>query len=193
MPPTYSLVVPIFNEEAVIPILLRRLDALLEFARRAGRGDRRRRRIAGYKRDRDRGQGSRRPALPARQAVAQFRSSGRDHRRTRSRRRPRGHRHGRRSAGSAGNRPYDDRKMEGGLRRHRRGAHVAGRRKPLQADDRRSLLSPHRRALGNADTPQRRRLPPDRPQGARTLSAPCPSATGSCAACSPGSGSDMEP
>ncbi len=30
MPPTYSLVVPIFNEEAVVPILLRRLDALLE-------------------------------------------------------------------------------------------------------------------------------------------------------------------
>jgi dolichol-phosphate mannosyltransferase len=30
MPPTYSLVVPIFNEEAVIPILLKRLDALLE-------------------------------------------------------------------------------------------------------------------------------------------------------------------
>src|SRR5271156_2451303 len=30
MPPTYSLVVPIFNEEAVIPILLRRLDALLD-------------------------------------------------------------------------------------------------------------------------------------------------------------------
>jgi glycosyltransferase involved in cell wall biosynthesis len=30
MPPTYSLVVPIFNEETVIPILLRRLDALLE-------------------------------------------------------------------------------------------------------------------------------------------------------------------
>ena len=30
MPPTYSLVVPIFNEEAVIPILLRRLDALIE-------------------------------------------------------------------------------------------------------------------------------------------------------------------
>ena len=29
MPPTYSLVVPIFNEEAVIPILLKRLDALL--------------------------------------------------------------------------------------------------------------------------------------------------------------------
>ncbi len=29
-PPTYSLVVPIFNEEAVIPILLRRLDALLD-------------------------------------------------------------------------------------------------------------------------------------------------------------------
>ena len=29
MPPTYSLVVPIFNEEAVIPILLRRLDALI--------------------------------------------------------------------------------------------------------------------------------------------------------------------
>ncbi len=29
MPPTYSLVVPIFNEEAVIPMLLRRLDALL--------------------------------------------------------------------------------------------------------------------------------------------------------------------
>jgi polyisoprenyl-phosphate glycosyltransferase len=30
MPPTYSLVVPIFNEEAVIPVLLRRLDAMLE-------------------------------------------------------------------------------------------------------------------------------------------------------------------
>ena len=29
MPPTYSFVVPIFNEEAVIPMLLRRLDALL--------------------------------------------------------------------------------------------------------------------------------------------------------------------
>src|ERR1700733_1056362 len=30
MPPTYSLVVPIFNEEAVIPVLLNRLDVLLE-------------------------------------------------------------------------------------------------------------------------------------------------------------------
>jgi dolichol-phosphate mannosyltransferase len=30
MPPTYSLVVPIYNEQAVIPILLRRLDALLD-------------------------------------------------------------------------------------------------------------------------------------------------------------------
>ncbi len=30
MTPTYSLVVPVYNEEAVIPILLRRLDALLE-------------------------------------------------------------------------------------------------------------------------------------------------------------------
>ena len=30
MPPTYSLVVPIFNEEAVIPVLIKRLDALLE-------------------------------------------------------------------------------------------------------------------------------------------------------------------
>jgi dolichol-phosphate mannosyltransferase len=30
MPPTYSLVVPIFNEEAVIPILIRRFDALIE-------------------------------------------------------------------------------------------------------------------------------------------------------------------
>ena len=30
IPPTYSLVVPIYNEEAVIPILLRRLDALLD-------------------------------------------------------------------------------------------------------------------------------------------------------------------
>jgi polyisoprenyl-phosphate glycosyltransferase len=30
MPPTYSIVVPIYNEEAVIPILLRRLDALLD-------------------------------------------------------------------------------------------------------------------------------------------------------------------
>jgi polyisoprenyl-phosphate glycosyltransferase len=30
MPPTYSLVVSIFNEEAVIPVLLKRLDTLLE-------------------------------------------------------------------------------------------------------------------------------------------------------------------
>jgi glycosyltransferase involved in cell wall biosynthesis len=30
MPPTYSLVVPIYNEEAVIPILIRRLDGLLD-------------------------------------------------------------------------------------------------------------------------------------------------------------------
>jgi polyisoprenyl-phosphate glycosyltransferase len=30
LPPTYSLVVPIYNEEVVIPILLRRLDALLD-------------------------------------------------------------------------------------------------------------------------------------------------------------------
>ena len=30
MPPTYSLVVPIFNEEAVIAVLLKRLDVLLE-------------------------------------------------------------------------------------------------------------------------------------------------------------------
>jgi polyisoprenyl-phosphate glycosyltransferase len=30
MVPTYSLVVPIFNEEAVIPILMKRLDALIE-------------------------------------------------------------------------------------------------------------------------------------------------------------------
>jgi len=29
MPPTYSLVAPIFNEEAVIPVLLKRLDMLL--------------------------------------------------------------------------------------------------------------------------------------------------------------------
>jgi polyisoprenyl-phosphate glycosyltransferase len=30
MPPTYSLVVPIFNEEAVIAVLLKCLDALLD-------------------------------------------------------------------------------------------------------------------------------------------------------------------
>src|SRR5579863_4305657 len=30
MPPVYSLVLPLFNEEAVIPVLFRRLDALLE-------------------------------------------------------------------------------------------------------------------------------------------------------------------
>jgi hypothetical protein len=30
MPPTCSLVVPIFKEEAVIPVLLKRLDALLD-------------------------------------------------------------------------------------------------------------------------------------------------------------------
>ena len=36
MPPTYSLVVPIFNEEAVVPILLKRLDALLAALDAAG-------------------------------------------------------------------------------------------------------------------------------------------------------------
>jgi hypothetical protein len=30
MPPTYSLVAPIFNEEAVISVLLKRVDVLLE-------------------------------------------------------------------------------------------------------------------------------------------------------------------
>ena len=30
MKPVYSIVVPIYNEEAVLPILLRRLDALLD-------------------------------------------------------------------------------------------------------------------------------------------------------------------
>ncbi len=30
MPPVYSLVIPIFNEEAVLPLLLRRLDALID-------------------------------------------------------------------------------------------------------------------------------------------------------------------
>jgi polyisoprenyl-phosphate glycosyltransferase len=30
MPPTYPLVAPVFNEEAVIPVLLNRLDVLLE-------------------------------------------------------------------------------------------------------------------------------------------------------------------
>ena len=30
MPPVYSLVVPIYNEEAVLPLLLRRLDALID-------------------------------------------------------------------------------------------------------------------------------------------------------------------
>jgi polyisoprenyl-phosphate glycosyltransferase len=30
MPPVYSLVIPIYNEEAVLPILLRRLDALMD-------------------------------------------------------------------------------------------------------------------------------------------------------------------
>src|SRR5271154_1073360 len=30
MPPVYSLILPIFNEEAVIPVLLRRLDMLLD-------------------------------------------------------------------------------------------------------------------------------------------------------------------
>ena len=29
-PPTYSLVLPIFNEEVVLPLLLPRLDALLD-------------------------------------------------------------------------------------------------------------------------------------------------------------------
>ncbi len=45
MPPTYSLVVPIFNEEAVIPVLLKRLDALLEALDAPRRSDRRRRRF----------------------------------------------------------------------------------------------------------------------------------------------------
>ena len=30
MPPVYSLVIPIYNEEAVLPLLLRRLDALID-------------------------------------------------------------------------------------------------------------------------------------------------------------------
>ena len=46
MAPEYSLVLPIYNEEAVLPVLLRRLDALMDAVRRARGGDIRRRRIA---------------------------------------------------------------------------------------------------------------------------------------------------
>ena len=46
MSPVYSLVVPIYNEEAVLPILLRRLDALMDALDAPGGGDLRRRRLA---------------------------------------------------------------------------------------------------------------------------------------------------
>ena len=170
MPPTYSLVVPIFNEEAVIPVLLRRLDALLETLDAEAEvilvddGSQR------YERDRDRGQGARRQALPADQAVAQFRPPDRDHGRARLRRRPRGHRDGRGSAGPARSRARDGRQMEGRLRRRLGRARLASGRKPLQAGDGGSVLPPHGAARRRLDAAQRRRFPPGRSPGARLLS-----------------------
>ena len=192
MPPTYSLVVPIFNEEAVIPVLLKRLDALLEALDAPGRSDRRRRRIERHERDRDRGQGARRQALSADQAVAQFRPSDRDHRRARSRRWPRGHRDGRGSAGPARSRLGDDRQMEGGLRRRLGRARLASRAKAGSSGRRptSSIAS-----WGGSATFRRRATPAISAwsiAGRSTAFSPCPSATGSCAACSPGSGSARE-
>ena len=37
-PICYSIVIPVFNEEAVLPVLLRRLDLLLDRPRRTGGG-----------------------------------------------------------------------------------------------------------------------------------------------------------
>ena len=139
-------------------------------ARRARRSDLRRRRIERYERDRDRGESARRQALPADQAVAQFRPSDRDHGRARLRRRTRGHRDGRGPPGPARSRAGNDRQMEGRLRCRLRSARVARRREPVQAGDRRSLLPPHGAARRRLAAAQRRRFPPRRPQGARLLS-----------------------
>jgi polyisoprenyl-phosphate glycosyltransferase len=72
MPPTYSLLVPIFNEEAVIAVLLKRLDALLEALDAPARGDPSRRWFSRLTRARDRGQGARRQALLADQLSRNF-------------------------------------------------------------------------------------------------------------------------
>ena len=151
MPPTYSLVVPIFNEEAVIPILLRRLDALIEaldaeaevifvddgstdtsaiVIEAKARADKRYRLI---KLSRNFGH---QIAITV----------GLDH-----------------AAGRAvivmdadlQDPPEvvlgDDRQVEGGLRRRLGRARLAPRRKPLQARDGRSLLSPHGAARRRLD------------------------------------------
>ena len=84
MSPVYSLVVPIYNEEAVLPMLLRRLDALMDALDAPAEaifvddGSRDASPIvleAKARADR---------ALPLHPPVAQFRPPGRDH-----------HRHGR--------------------------------------------------------------------------------------------------
>ena len=168
--PTYSLIVPTYDEEAVIPILLRRLDALLDSARCAGRSDFRRRRLERRQRDRARGQGARRPALSAVEALAQFRPSDRYHDGHGSRRRPGGHRDGRRPARPAGSRPRHDRQMEGRLRGRLRAEDLARGRERLQAPDRRSVLPPDGSRRRNRNSARRRRFPSGRPQGAGLLS-----------------------
>ncbi len=83
MAPVYSLVLPVFNEEAVIPVLLRRLDELL------GNLDAPAEIIfvddgsATTRPDRSRDEGARGQALSLSAPVAQFRPSGRDLDRTR--------------------------------------------------------------------------------------------------------------
>ena len=151
-------------------------------ARRAGRGGLHRRRqprpVGGARR----GQGRRRRALPPRHPLPQLRPPDRHHDRLRPRPGRGRDRARRRPPGSAGTHPRPRREMARGLRHGLRAAAEPGGREPLQAGERRSILSrPQSPRLGG-DPAQRRRLPADRPAGARTPSRPCASASASCAA-----------
>ena len=124
----YSLVLPIYNEEATIPELVRRLGELDGQARRRRRGDPRGRREQRFELRADGCRPRDRSTLQAAPALAELRAPDRGHRRPRRCVRRRGDRDGRRPAGSAGSRTRPGRALAGGLRRRLRRSRGAARR-----------------------------------------------------------------
>jgi glycosyltransferase involved in cell wall biosynthesis len=168
MPLTYSLVAPIFNEEAVIPVLLKRLDALLEAFEAPAEvilvddGSRDSSAIVMEARAR----ADKRNWLIDCRAIFGHQIAinvGLDH-----------------AAGRAVivmDADLQDptevvlemiAKWKGGLRRRLRRARLPSGRKPVQAGDRESLLSRHGAARRCLHTTQRRRFPPGGSPGAPT-------------------------
>ena len=188
MSPVYSLVVPIYNEEAVLPLLLRRLDALIDALDAPaeailvddGSSDR----FA----DRARSQGARRRALSLHPPVAQFRPPGRHH-----------HRHGR-AAGRAvivmdADLQDPPEVVLDMVAKWKQGFQVVYAERLTREGEspfKRLTADLFYRLLGRLSEVEIPRNVGDfRLVDRKALDAfsPCPSATASCAACSPGSAS----